>query len=217
MRKWGDAFLLPVPQLNKNLFNNSLLWNIMAAFCASRTGVPDPFAVSAGRFRLRLFVGGEFMRNQKGFSLIELLLVVAVILIIAAIAIPSFLHSRMRANEASTVASLRLMLSSAVTYSNSYPDLGYPANLTNLGGASPCTPSPAQACLIDDSLAVGTKDGYSFVWTGDGLVPSFGFFITATPLFVGSSGQNMYCTDQTGVIRADRSGSGCTNISSPIQ
>ena len=157
------------------------------------------------------------MRNQKGFSLIELLLVVAVILIIAAIAIPSFLHSRMRANEASTVATLRLILSSAVTYSNTYPQQGYPARLMNLGGASPCTPSPAQACLIDDSLAAGTRDGYSLVWTGDGLVPSFGFFVKATPLFVGSSGQNMYCTDQTGVIRADPSGAGCTNISAPIQ
>ena len=157
------------------------------------------------------------MRKEKGFSLIELLLVVAIFLIIAAIAIPSYLRSRMRANEASSVASLRVILSSAVTYSSAYPQQGYPAQLTHLGGVPPCVPAPNQACLIEDILAQGTKSGYNFVWTGDGLVPSFSFFVTATPVFVGSSGQNMYCTDQTGVIRADPSGAGCTNISAPIQ
>lgn len=157
------------------------------------------------------------MRKEKGFSLIELLIVVAVFLIIAAIAIPNFMRSRMRANEASAVASLRVIINGAVTYSTTYPQQGYPAQLTNLGGVPPCVPVPNQACLIEDTLAQGTKSGYNFVWTGDGLVPSFGFFITAAPQFVGSSGQNMFCTDQTGVVRHDPSGAGCTNISAPIQ
>jgi len=158
------------------------------------------------------------MRNQqKGFSLIELLLVVAIILIISAIAVPNFLRSRMRANEASAVASLRAINTAAVTYSITYPDLNFPASLTAMGGAIPCTASSAGACLIDEVLASGTKSGYTFVWTGDGLVPSVTFTLTGTPQLAGSSGQNMYCTDQSGVIRFDASGAGCNNTSSPLQ
>ena len=156
------------------------------------------------------------MRNQKGFSLIELLLVVAVILIVSAIAIPNFLRSRMRANEASAVASIRVIHTAAVTYSITYSDLGYPALLTNLGGASPCTATPTAACLIDDVLAHGMKDGYSYVWTGDGLTPSAGFTLTGTPQVVGTSGQRMFCTDQAGEVHYDPSGAGCTNASPPL-
>ncbi len=157
------------------------------------------------------------MRNQKGFSLIELLLVVAVILIVSAIAIPNFMRSRMRANEASAVGSIHVIYAAAVTYSTTYSDLGFPALLTNLGGANPCTASPTTACLIDEVLALGVKDGYSYVWTGDGLTPSVGFTLTGTPQVVGSSGQRMFCTDQTGSIHFDPSGSGCTNASQPLE
>src|SRR3979490_1010124 len=104
------------------------------------------------------------MRSPRGVSLIELLIVVAVILILAAIAAPNFLRSRLRANEASAVASLRVINTAAVTYSITYPALGFPAQLTALGGANPCSASSAQACLIDDILAQGNKAGYSFVW-----------------------------------------------------
>ena len=156
------------------------------------------------------------MRKQKGFSLIELLLVVAVILIIAAIAIPSFMRSRMRANEANAVAALHVIHTAAVTYSATYTDLGYPATLISLGGANPCTAASTQSCMLDDQLAQGLKDGYSFVWTGDGLTPSVGFTLTAKPVSVGSSGQTMYCTDQSGVIFYDPSGSGCTNASQTL-
>lgn len=157
------------------------------------------------------------MRSHKGFSLIELLLVVAVIMIIAAIAVPNFIRSRMRANEASAVASLRVINTSAITYAMTYPTQGYPAFLTTLGGANPCTASSTQSCLIDDVLAQGVKSGYSFAWTGDGLTPSVNFAITGTPQVVGTSGQRMFCTDQTGVIRYDSSGSGCNNASLVIQ
>jgi type IV pilus assembly protein PilA len=157
------------------------------------------------------------MRNQKGFSLIELLLVVAVILIISAIAVPNFLRSRLRANEASAVASMRVINTAAVTYSISYPDLGFPAQLSILGGANPCTTSSTQSCLIDDVLAQGTKGGYSFAWTGDGILPSVSFTLTGTPQTIGGSGQNMYCSDQTGVIHYDPSGSGCTTSSLALQ
>src|SRR5260370_32313005 len=109
------------------------------------------------------------MKNQKGFSLIELLLVVGVILIISAIAVPSFLRSRMRANEAAAVAAIRTIDAAAVTYSVSYPDLGYPTNLISLGsgGADPCTATSTPACLVDDTVAQGTKSGESFGWAGD--------------------------------------------------
>ncbi len=79
------------------------------------------------------------MKNQKGFSLIELLIVVAIILVISAIAIPSYLRSRMQANEASAVSSLRMINTAAITYSSTYGNVGYPTNLADMGGANPCT------------------------------------------------------------------------------
>jgi len=157
------------------------------------------------------------MRNDKGFSLIELLLVVAVILIISAIAVPNFLRSRLRANEASAIASMRVINTAAVTYSLTYPDLGFPAQLTALGGVNPCTASSTQSCLIDDILAQGTKGGYTFEWNGDGAIPSVTFILTGKPQSIGGSGQNMYCSDQTGVIHYDPSGSGCTTASLALQ
>jgi len=157
------------------------------------------------------------MPNQKGFSLIELLLVVAVILIISAIAVPNFLRSRLRANETSAVASLRVINTAAVTYSITYPDLGFPAQLSILGGVNPCSASSTQSCLIDDILAQGTKGGYSFAWAGDGAVPSVTFVVTGIPQSIGASGQNMYCSDQTGVIHYDPTGAGCSNSSLALQ
>jgi type IV pilus assembly protein PilA len=156
------------------------------------------------------------MRNRNGFSLIELLLVVGVILIISAIAVPNFLRSRLRANESSAVASIGVINTAAVTYSMTYPDMGFPATLAALGGANPCSASSTQACLVDDLLAQGIKSGYSFVWAGDGAVPSVTYTVSGTPQVVGSSGQRMFCTDQTSVIRYDASGSGCTNASAAL-
>jgi type IV pilus assembly protein PilA len=157
------------------------------------------------------------MKNQRGFSLIELLLVVAVILIISAIAVPSFLRSRMRANEASAIASIRTIDTGAVTYSVAYPNVGFPAQLDMLGGAEPCSASPASACLIDDAIAQGGKGGYAFVWTGDGATPSVTYTVTGTPQAPGSSGQSMYCSDQTNVIHVDPLGAACTSASPVLQ
>jgi type IV pilus assembly protein PilA len=158
-----------------------------------------------------------FVKNQKGFSLIELLIVVAIVLVISAIAIPSYLRSRMQANETSAVGSVRIINTSAITYSSTYVNIGFPANMADMGGANPCSPSSTTACILEDALSRGTKSGYSFVWTGDGAIPSITYSLTPTPLVVGGSGQRMFCTDQTGVIRDDPSGAGCNTSSSPVQ
>jgi type IV pilus assembly protein PilA len=156
-------------------------------------------------------------KKQKGFSLIELLIVVAIILIIAAIAIPNLLRSRMAANEASAVGSIRTINTSAVTYSTTYPNAGFPATLASLGGATPCTATSTNSCLLDQVLAGGTKSGYIFALTTDGNTPSVGYSITGTPVSVGTTGQRMFFSDQSGVIRYSATGAGATAASPALQ
>jgi prepilin-type N-terminal cleavage/methylation domain-containing protein len=160
----------------------------------------------------------EMRSQQKGFSLIELLIVVVIILIIAAMAIPNFMRARMTAYEASAVSSIRTINTSAMTYLTTYSG-GFPPSLAALGdgGAVPCIPSAASACLLDPALASGTKSGYTFIWTGDGLTPSVTYTLAATPITVGSTGQRMFCSDQSSVIHFDPTGAGCTNASTPLQ
>ncbi|MGD0965639.1 MAG: prepilin-type N-terminal cleavage/methylation domain-containing protein [Candidatus Acidiferrales bacterium] len=147
-------------------------------------------------------------KKQKGFSLIELLIVVAIILIIAAIAIPNLLRSRMAANEASAVGSVRTINTSEVTYSSTW-GLGYAAALSNLASsAGVCTASSTQACLVDPVLGAGAKSGYLFAAVGNTPVggANQGFEVNATPATVGTTGTRAFCADQSGVIRYNTTG-----------
>ncbi len=154
--------------------------------------------------------------NQKGFSLIELLIVVAIILIIAAIAIPNLLRAKMAANEASAVASLRTYNTSLVSYSTTYGTLPS-TNFSALGPSA--TPSSTAADLVDSLLgqANPAKSGYNFTYTPgtavNGIITQYS--INAGPTS-SSMGQRYFFTDQSGVIRYTTNGSAATSSSTPI-
>jgi len=165
--------------------------------------------------RSRVSVCSDFKSQKRairasvaGFSLIELLIVVAIILIIAAIAIPNLLRSRMAANEASAVGSVRSLNTSEVTYSAIW-GLGYAATLSNLASsAGVCTASSTQACLVDPVLGAGAKSGYTFAAVGNTPVggANQGVEVNATPATVGTTGTRSFCSDQSGVIRYKTTG-----------
>jgi prepilin-type N-terminal cleavage/methylation domain-containing protein len=157
-------------------------------------------------------------KDSKGFSLIELLIVVAIILIIAAIAIPNLLRSRIAANQASAVGSLRTLNTAEITYSSTY-NVGFTATLSYLAPPATSTTNPTStaAGLIDSVLALGSKSGYSFTYSpgpsdSTGRINTYGF--TAVPL-TSSTGTNYYYTDQSGVIRQN-STTTASSTDSPI-
>ncbi|HET9839725.1 MAG TPA: prepilin-type N-terminal cleavage/methylation domain-containing protein [Candidatus Angelobacter sp.] len=122
--------------------------------------------------------------KPAGFTLVEVLVVVMVILIIAAIAIPNLVHAKMRANEAAAVASVKTVHEAETLYASTYPAIGYSGSLPNLGshGSTCDKPASTSACIImDDALTSGLKSGYMFELVNDGNTPSASYTVTATP------------------------------------
>lgn len=161
------------------------------------------------------------MRNRcRGFSLIELLIVVAIILIIAAIAVPNLLKSRIAANESAAVANLKTMTSALTTYNTLYSRCGYPDSLTRLGPGTP--PTPAAAGLLDPVMANDTfvKQGYTYTYlltsgVGDCAgEPGSDYELEAKPVVQNKTGIRGFWVDSSNMIRGDPSGN--ADISSPV-
>jgi type IV pilus assembly protein PilA len=151
--------------------------------------------------------------RESGFSLIELLIVVAIILIIAAIAIPNLLRAKIAANESSAANSVRKVATAEYAYYSAYPTVGYAVDLPSLGGpASSCSPSATTACIVDSVLTTGSKSGYTFFAKGFADAGGSGinttFVSSSAPQSFNISGVRNFCVVTDGVLRMNPGASG---------
>ncbi|HEX8926316.1 MAG TPA: prepilin-type N-terminal cleavage/methylation domain-containing protein [Terriglobales bacterium] len=153
--------------------------------------------------------------RQRGFSLIELLIVVAIILVIAAIALPNLISSRIAANEASAVSSIRAVNTAQVAYATTYPEVGYATDLAQLGAPTSGPSSSANAGLLDWVLGCAAqpcqKSGYRFQIINTSGTPVEIYSVIGVPVQVGISGHRGFCSDRMNPVRADpNGGTNCT-------
>ena len=154
---------------------------------------------------------GAKMRKQRGFSLIELLIVVAIILIIAAIAIPNMIRARIAANESSAVSSIRTLNTAEAAYQSTFPLVGFSSTISALGpsASTGCTtPASTNACLVDWVLAQATapgtlKSGYYFTDSTGSVVGGIlvGYTLDGVPGVVNQTGVRGFCSNADAVVR----------------
>jgi type IV pilus assembly protein PilA len=111
------------------------------------------------------------------------------------------LRARIAANESSAAASSRTIDTAEITFQTSYPTTGYSGSLAVLGGANPCTPAPATACIIDNVLALGTKSGFTFSELPAGGAPATDFVVNAVPITLNTTGVKQFCSTSDNVVR----------------
>lgn len=161
-------------------------------------------------------------RRANGFTLMELLIVIAIILILMLMAIPTIGGMKKYADETSAKKSLQTIEQAEMQYETTFPANGYACSLASLGGDPSAGPPSATASqMLQPDLASGVKSGYIFNITNcqkvtvNGADRYTGYQVTAVPETVGKTGDRGYCTDQFGVIKQDPAGG--TNCTQPIQ
>src|ERR1700679_2434053 len=158
--------------------------------------------------------------RESGFTLVELLIVMSVILILMTLALPAMQSVIRRGNETSAIASLRMLNEMEGQYNSNYPQHGFACSLTSLGGkVGSGPPAPEAAQLIPDDLSSGSKSGYTFTITGcskqtiNNVDQYNSYTINAVPNLVGHSGNRGFCTDENAQIRFDpKGGTNCTEL-----